>query len=245
VCLTAIAPWLRRFDRRTSSGVDLFIANSRNVKERIRRAYAADAVVVPPPVDTDFFTPDFNSQPGDFYLVVSSLEPYKRIDLAIDALGRSGKRLLVAGDGTLAQQLRRSARPSVEFLGRVSDERLRDLFRHSKALIFPGVEDFGIVPVEAQACGKPVICYARGGALETVIDGTTGIYFHEQTQQVLLDAVERCESTEWDARTIRAQSLRFTRSLFHIRMKAILREVAGHSLQFHEHAGGTILHAGA
>ena len=218
--LAAVSPWLRRFDRRAATRVDTFVANSRHVRDRIRRIYDRDAEVIYPPVDTDFFTP--GAAPDDYYLVVSSLEPYKRIDLAVDAFSGGHRRLLIAGSGTLDRQLRARARPPVEFLGWVSDEKLCDLYRRARALLFPGREDFGMVPVEAQACGRPVICYAAGGALESVVAGQTGVYFQAQTISALLDAVQRAESINWDTDAIRQNSLSFSRSHFQVKMRALL-----------------------
>jgi glycosyltransferase involved in cell wall biosynthesis len=222
--VSLVRPFLRWFDRRTAASVDFFVANSENVRRRIRRIYGRDASVVPPPVDTDFFTPD-DAPADEFYLAVSSLEPYKRLDLAVRAFSGGARRLIVAGKGTLEGELRRLARPPVEFAGEVSDRELRRLYRRSRALIFPAREDFGIVPVEAQACGRPVICYGEGGALETVVDGRTGIHFRPQTEQALLDAVARLERHSWDTAAIRLQSLRFSREEFRRRMARVLEAV--------------------
>jgi glycosyltransferase involved in cell wall biosynthesis len=224
LAMKAAGPWLRDFDRRTAAGVALFIAISEHVRERIRRAYGKEALVVYPPVDTDFFTHAETGREGGYYLVVSSLEPYKRIDLAVKAFSGGKRTLLVAGDGTLANGLRKIARPPVEFLGAVSDERLRDLYRNCRALIFPGIEDFGIVPVEVQACGRPVICFGSGGAVETVVDGRTGLHFKEQSPESLQAAVERFENLPWDPGTIRVNSLRFSRHVFRERMSSICVE---------------------
>ncbi len=221
--LALTAPWLRRFDRRAGARVTHLIANSRNVRDRIRRIYGRDARVIYPPVDTSFFTP--GGAPGDSYLVVSSLEPYKRIDLAVRAFSGGSRRLLVAGRGTLARELRALARPPVEFLGEVTDEVLRDLYRSARALIFPGRDDFGMVAVEAQACGRPVVCYGAGGALESVADGATGVCFGEQTPEALLAAVEQAERVRWDPERIRRHSLQFSRSQFRARMKELLDEL--------------------
>jgi len=219
-----IAPYLRTFDRRTAGGVDYFVANSETVRQRIQRAYGARARVIYPPVDTDFFTPCGNGdKPGDYYLAVSSLEPYKRIDLAVDAFSNGRRRLLIAGKGTLARQLRARVRPPVEFLGEVGDARLRELYRGCRALIFPGREDFGIVPVEAQACGRPVVCFGEGGATESVIDGLTGVHFRPQSTEALLGSVERLESLSWDPGEIRRHSLRFSRQCFRERILAFFR----------------------
>lgn len=227
--LSAISPWLRRFDRQTASGVNFFIANSENVRRRIRRIYRADAKVIYPPVDTGFFAPAGEASAGGYYLVASSLEPYKRIDLAVDAFCRGPRRLVIAGKGTLERQLRARARSAlgapIEFLGEVSDEKLRDLYRHCRALIFPGLEDFGMAPVEAQACGRPVVCYGAGGALESVIDGETGTHFFPQTSAALLEAVERLEKMPWDAARIRAHSLRFSRERFRDQVRRFFRDI--------------------
>ncbi len=216
--LRLAAPPLRRFDLSAARAVDFFIANSNHVRGRIRRTYRADARVIPPPVDTDYFTPARDGAAGDYYLVVSPLEPYKRIDLAVDAFSGGKRRLLIAGRGTMERELRKRARPPVEFLGHVSDAHLRVLYRQCRALIFPGLEDFGITPVEAQACGRPVVCYGEGGALETVADGATGVHFHAQTREELIAALDRLEMTQWDCEAIRRHSLLFSRRRFHDRM---------------------------
>jgi glycosyltransferase involved in cell wall biosynthesis len=228
--LSAISPWLRRFDRKSAAGVNFFIANSENVRRRIRRIYGADAKVIYPPVDTGFFTPaSGETSAGDYYLVASSLEPYKRIDLAVDAFSHGRRRLVIAGKGTLQRQLRARARSAprsaIEFLSEVSDEKLRDLYRHCRALIFPGLEDFGMTPVEAQACGRPVVCYGAGGAIESVIDGETGVHFRPQTSAALLDAVERFEKMPWDPARIRARSLRFSRQRFQDEMRTFFSDI--------------------
>jgi glycosyltransferase involved in cell wall biosynthesis len=234
--LAMIAPSLRWFDRRTVKDVDFFLANSENVRDRIRRIYGADAQIIPPPVDTDFFTPANSANgEGDYYLVVSSLEPYKRIDLAVDAFSGGKRKLLVAGEGTLKRQLRARARPPVEFLGGVTDERLRELYRDCRALIFPGLEDFGMVPVEAQACGRPVVCFGEGGVLETVVDGHTGVHFRPQTETALLAAVERLEIIEWDSELIRQHSLKFSKRNFRDRMKEFWRAELPFAWNFDEH----------
>ena len=217
--LAAFTPWLRRWDVRASQSVTQFLANSENVRRRIADAYGRDARVVYPPVDTDFFTPD-SSAPGDYYLVVSALEPYKRIDLGVRAMERLGRRLIVAGRGSQAAALQRIAGRNVEFTGWVDDEQLRDLYRGCRALLFPGLEDFGMCPVEAQACGRPVIAYARGGALESVNDGVTGLFFPEQTVESLVDAVEAFEKLQFDPAAARRNSLRFSATNFEAGIRA-------------------------
>ena len=187
---------LRNWDRRTASRVTHFIAISETIRQRIRECYDRESVVIYPPVDTDFYTPA-DVPREDFYLVVSALAPYKRFDLAVEACHRLGKRLVVIGSGQDAAKLRASAGPTTTFLGWQPDTVIRDHFRRCAAVLFPAEEDFGIVPVEAQACGAPVIAYGKGGATETIRGlgeaHPTGLFFGEQTADALVDAIERFE----------------------------------------------------
>ncbi len=169
---------LARWDAATAARVHRFVANSRHVAGRIARYYNRRASVVYPPVDTAFYRPAVVS-PESHFLIVSALVPYKRIDLAIDGCRRVGARLRIVGDGPERARLERRAGGDVTFLGPLTNEAIRDEYRRALAVILPGEEDFGIVPVEAQACGRPVVALARGGALETVVDGETGVLFHE------------------------------------------------------------------
>jgi glycosyltransferase involved in cell wall biosynthesis len=212
---------LREWDVRASSRVTEFLANSHHVAERIAQCYGRTARVLYPPVATDFFTPAIPQSPSP-YLVVSALEPHKRVDLAVAAFARLGAPLLIAGRGTLESELRAIAPPNIKFLGWVSDEELRRLYRSCRALIFPGQEDFGIVPVEAQACGRPVVAYGKGGALETVLDGLTGVFFAEPSAESLADAVRRLEGMEFDPAAARRNSLRFSRGRFDAEMRLAL-----------------------
>ena len=205
---------LRDWDRRTSERVDRFVTLSRHVQDRIRRFYGRAADVVYPPVDTDFFTPGAEEAHGGYDLIVSALVPYKRVDLAVHAYRRLGWPLKIAGTGTGYESLRRLAGPQVEFLGWQSDEQLRALYRQARLLLFPGEEDFGIVPLEAQACGRPVVAFARGGVLETVLAGETGVFFTEQTEAALLAAVETAAAQCWSRDTIRRQAERFAPQYF-------------------------------
>jgi glycosyltransferase involved in cell wall biosynthesis len=200
--------WLRRWDQTTAARVTRFAAISRHVQDRIGRFYGRDADVVYPPVDLDRWTPDSRS-PGTFDLIASALVPYKKLDLAIAAYTKSGHPLKIVGVGTELGRLRAIAGSNVEFLGWQSDERLLDLYRSCRALIFPGEEDFGIVPLEAQACGRPVVAYGKGGALETVKDGVSGVFFAAQTVDALNAAVAACAAQSWDSRAIRAHAESF------------------------------------
>jgi glycosyltransferase involved in cell wall biosynthesis len=204
---------LRRWDVRTAGRVNHFIANSRHVADRIRRHYGAESAVIHPPVDTEFFHPG-EGVSGEYYLVVSALVPYKHVGLAIKAFRGKGKELVVIGTGSDEKRMRRLGGPNVTFLGNVDDETLRSYYRGAHALIFPGEEDFGITPLEAMACGTPVIAYGKGGALETVIDGTTGLFFQEQSEEALLAAVDNFERMQFTSSIARKRALEFSNSIF-------------------------------
>ncbi|MBN1917993.1 MAG: glycosyltransferase [Verrucomicrobia bacterium] len=211
--MAVFGPHLKRWDLRTLGHVDHFIANSRNVADRIRRYYNRDAAVICPPVDTDFFTPD-DGPPADFFLIVSALVPYKRIELAIEAVNRLRLPLVIVGRGPMRAALERLAGPTVSFRGWLSDDEVLSLLRRCRALVFPGEEDFGIVPVEAMACGRPVIAYGRGGALETVVPGETGLFFTEQTVDSLTGALECLGSAAFDPAACRRRAEAFSRERF-------------------------------
>jgi glycosyltransferase involved in cell wall biosynthesis len=211
---------IREWDRRTADRVTHFVAISNTVRDRIRDCYSRDAAVIYPPVDTDFYTPSQQSR-EDFYLVVSALAPYKRFDLAIDACVKLGKKLVVIGSGQHAAKLKAAAGPNVSFLGWQPDDVIRDHLRRAKALLFPGEEDFGIVPLEAQACGCPVIGYARGGLTETVrplgaAAEPTGVFFDEQTTGAAAEAIERFEraADRFDPKAARRQAVLFRKERF-------------------------------
>lgn len=192
--------YLRAWDRRSAAHVDLFLANSQNVARRIASAYRRDAAVVCSPIDADFYAP--TGQPReDFYLMVTALAPYKRVDQAVEAFARLGRPLRIIGSGPLHRRLARSRPPNVQLLGWQSDETVREHYRTCRAFIFPGEEDFGLTPLEAMACGAPTIAYGAGGALETVLDrpdpanplAPTGLLYTPQTVDALVQAVERFE----------------------------------------------------
>lgn len=214
--LRLINRFLRRFEWSAAQRIDKFIAISTEVRGRIHRLYGRDAELVYPPVDVERFTPAAPSVPGDYFLVVSRLLPYKRIDLAIEACRENGLRLVIAGDGRDRERLERLAAgaDNIEFLGRVSDERLLGLLRGCRAFVFPGFEDFGIAPLNAMACGRPVIAYGAGGALDTVIEGESGILFPAQTVSALRDAMARFDGVTFWPSLIRARAEQFSASRF-------------------------------
>lgn len=207
---------IRQWDVSTSDRVDHFVANSHNVAQRIRKYYRRDAMVIPPPVDLDRFGAVAPVPPGNFYLCIGQMTSYKQVGIAVRAFSRLGKRLVVIGEGEERQALEKIAGPNVTFLGRVDDVALRDHYARCRALVFTPEEDFGIVPLEAMAAGKPVIAYGRGGALETVIPDRTGVLFAQQTPESLIDAVFRFERTEatFDPVTIAAHAATFSKDRF-------------------------------
>ena len=219
-----VAAALRRWDRRTCARVDRFVAISRHVAARIERCYGRRADVIYPPVDVSRFR--LGEGAGEFYLVVSALAPYKRVDLAVLAANRLGIRLVVVGSGTEEARLRVLAGPTVEFLGWQSDAEVAELYARCRALVFPPLEDFGIAPLEAMAAGRPVIAFARGGALETVVplDGAdeppTGLFFDAQTPEALVAAIRRFEATahRFEPKALRARAEQFDRPRFKAQM---------------------------
>jgi glycosyltransferase involved in cell wall biosynthesis len=225
--LPPAATWLRTWDAATAQRVDRFVANSRNVAARIRRYYGRDADVVHPFVDTERFTlaPDVARE--DFYLVISALVPYKRIDQAIAAARRMNRRLVIIGTGIEHRRLRRLADARVSFLGWGAPEQLVAMLRRARALLFPGEEDFGIVPLEAMACGTPVVAYAAGGALETLVDGETGVLYQPQTDDALVAALERLDRRTFSPSVLRARAESFSRERFRAGIAAAVRRVLG------------------
>jgi glycosyltransferase involved in cell wall biosynthesis len=217
-------PLVRRYvrdaDRRAAERVDRFIANSQTVAERIRRHYGRESIVIHPPVDVPAGPAPGAREP--YYLCVGHHVRYKRLDLAIEACRRLGRRLTVIGDGPEADRQRRRPGRHVTLLGWQPDELVKDHYRRAAALLFPGEEDFGIVPVEAMGHGCPVIAYAAGGARETVIPDTTGVWFEQQTVESLATAIERFETLQFDPRVLHAHALRFRRERFLSRMRDAL-----------------------
>ena len=214
--------YLRTWDAISATRVHEFVANSRTVSRRVRTYYRRDSVVVHPPVDVESFERLDPSEIGDYYLVVGELVPYKRPDLAVEAFNRSGKKLVVIGGGEMLPRIRALAGPNITVLGSQPFERLRHHYSRCRALIFPGEEDFGIVPVEAMASGRPVIAFRKGGATETVIDGVTGVMFDEQTVDALLDACERCEQISFDPEALVEHCRKFSSDRFISSMRTLI-----------------------
>jgi glycosyltransferase involved in cell wall biosynthesis len=210
--LPAVMNWLRLWDRTTADGVDSFATISRAVAARVRKYYRRDSVIIYPPVNTAAF--QLSGSRDDYFLVVSRLVPYKRIDVAVEAFNRLKLPLLVIGDGRDRATLQAKAGSNVHFLGTVPDDEVRRYFSRCRALIFPGEEDFGITPVEAQAAGRPVIAYAGGGALDTVQDGVTGKLFHPQTAEALAEAVNEFDQASFNPMDIRRQAEKFDTAVF-------------------------------
>jgi glycosyltransferase involved in cell wall biosynthesis len=213
---------LRRWDYRAAQRVDHFVAISREVQARIRRYYGRDSLVVHPPVDTARFQPA--PAYGDYYLIVSRLIPYRRIDLAVQAFNQLGLPLVIAGDGRDRPRLETQAGRNVTFLGRVPDEDLPDLFARCRAYVLPGVEDFGIAPLQAQAAGRPVIARGAGGALDSVVEGETGVFFDQPTPEALAAAVRAFDPDAVDPRACVQNAARFDASVFRQRLMRLVEE---------------------
>jgi len=228
--LPAAISQLRAWDVATSQNVDRFVAISHTVAARVKKYYRRDASVIYPPINCSAFAPQ-PARVEDYYLIVSRLIPYKRIDLAVDAFSRLGIRLKIVGSGGRdLPSLRARAGRNIEFVGTVSDAELKELYARSRGYVFPGEEDFGIAPLEANASGRPVIAYAGGGALDTVIDGQTGVLFDHQDVDHLIAAVRRAEATDWNADDLRAHAFRFDRGVFRDQLQQFVADsVAAHA----------------
>jgi glycosyltransferase involved in cell wall biosynthesis len=214
-----VAKRLRAWDVATVPRVDAFIANSRHVAGRIRRYYGRDSTVIPPPVDTDFFTPAADPGRGSYDLVISALAPYKRIDLVLEAYRGRGWPLKIVGSGPEEARLRERLPPEATILGRVDDDALRELYRGCRAVIMAGVEDFGIVPLEAMACGRPAVVFAEGGGPESVVPRETGVLFHEPTPESLRAAVDSLACMRFNIATLRARAEAHSRAVFEARVR--------------------------
>jgi glycosyltransferase involved in cell wall biosynthesis len=222
---------LREWDRRTATNVTHFVAISRTIQQRIRECYDRESVVIYPPVDTEFYTPSHEPR-EEFYLVVSAFAPYKRFDLAVEACTKMNRKLVVIGTGQDAAKLKQLAGPTVQFLGWQPEEVIRDHYRTAKALLFPAEEDFGIVPLEAQACGCPVIAFEKGGTAETVrglgrSSDPTGLFFEDQTVEALCEAIQQFErvSDRFDPAHARRNAVPFNLARYESELFAYLEEV--------------------
>lgn len=213
---------LEKWDRETINRVNHYIAISQNVAERIKKLYGREAEVIYPPVETERFS--ISNEIEDYYLIVSRLNTYKRIDLVIEVFNDLKKPLKIIGDGPYRRALQKMAKKNIEFLGKVSDEELAEYYSKCRALIFPGEEDLGIAPVEAQAAGRPVIAYGQGGALETVIEEETGLFFREQTTKALKQAIKNFERLSLDSQLIRRNAQKFDKAIFMKRIKNFIEE---------------------
>lgn len=222
--LPMVLPALRRWDARVAGRVDRFVAISQAVQERIQRVYHRPSEIIYPPVDTSAFA--ISDEVDDYYLIVGRLVPYRRIDLIVEAFNQLGLPVLVVGEGRARAALERLARPNVRFLGRVPDSERKRLLSRCRAFLWPGEEDFGIAPLEANASGRPVIAYAGGGALETVVEGVTGTFFHEPTAAALAAAVQSCDPSRYDPQTMRQHAERFSVASFREQLSSFVTGVA-------------------
>ena len=215
---------LQRWERAAAARATAFASISREVQARVQRYYGRDSVVIYPPVHTERLAPRPAEERGDYFLIVSRLVPYKRIDLAVRAFSVMGLPLWIGGDGRDRARLEAMAGPNVRFLGYVPDEDLGGLLAGCRAFVFPGLEDFGITPVQAMAAGRPVIAYAGGGALDYVVDGVTGVFFREQTVEALVEVVRGFDENAFDPAAIRAQAQQFDVAVFKERLGAFIEE---------------------
>lgn len=215
--------YLRMWDAHASTRVNAYVANSQYVARRIRKLYQTDASVIYPPVDVDYFKCEEKKE--DYYLTASRFVPYKKIDLIVEAFGQMpDKKLVVIGDGPDFEKVKEKAQKNVQLLGFQSDEVLRDYLQKAKGFVFAALEDFGILPVEAQACGTPVIAFGKGGALETVVEDQTGVFYKEQTVPSLIEGIEAFEKKEFDPTRIRKHAETFREDLFRKKFKALVEE---------------------
>ena len=226
--LPAVISLLRGWDRAAAQRVTHFVAISRLVAERIKACYGRESDVIYPPLDTRAYapSPDYD----DYFLIVSRLIPYKRIDLAVQACSQLGLPLRVIGDGRDRASLERLAGPSVRFLGRLPDADVKEHLRRCRAFIFPGEEDFGLAPLEAMASGRPVIAYAAGGSLETVADGVSGVFFKEPNVASLAGALRSFDAASYDPTAIRRHAESFDRTVFAERLRAFVKRTTGLSV---------------
>jgi glycosyltransferase involved in cell wall biosynthesis len=224
LALRPLLAWLKRWDLRAAARADHFIAISSEVQRRIARCYRRESGIIFPPVATARFAEALTEDRGDYFLSLGRLIPYKRVDLAVRACSELGLPLLVAGSGRDRARLEGLAGPTVKFLGRAPDADLPALFARCRGFIFPGLEDFGITPVQAQAAGRPVIAFAGGGALDTVQEGVNGVLFHEPTVEALKAALVRFNAMRFDARVVQQSAARFDAAVFAEQLRSFMAE---------------------
>jgi glycosyltransferase involved in cell wall biosynthesis len=218
LAVSLVAKRLRKWDVKTAAGVTQFVANSNFVRDRIKQFYDRDAVVIHPFVNDDFLAAPLAEERGDYHVVVSALVPYKRVDLAM----ATGRNLVVIGGGPLLDELRARASPNVRFLGHVSRDTVIEQVSRARSLILPGIEDFGITPLEAMAAGTPVVALGQGGVLDSVVPGATGIFFDAPEVNSLRRALDEVEARPWDRAAIRAHAARFTRARFQEQFRQVV-----------------------
>jgi glycosyltransferase involved in cell wall biosynthesis len=220
--VSALVKILKKWEMRAAKQPDYYIANSNIVAERLRMAFGVDSIVIPPPIDTSRFA--ISESVDDYYLVLSRLVPYKRTELAVEACSRTGRKLVVIGAGPDRQRLESLAGPTVTFLGRQPDDVVNRHASRCRALLFPGEEDFGMAPLEINAAGRPVIAFAGGGALETIVDGLNGVFFGTPDADSLISAMDRLESSSWDPVKIRDHAKKYDVAVFQHRIVSFLNE---------------------
>lgn len=226
--IAVCANYLRTWDVASAQRIDLIIANSNFVAKRIKKYWGKEAIVINPPVDISRFKSVAHK--SEYYLIVSALVPYKRIDIAVEAFNHNGLPLKIVGSGPEISRLQKLAKSNIEFLGSPSDKEVVNLYAKAKAFIFPGEEDFGITPLEAMASGTPVIAYGSGGALETVINGQTGIYFSQQTAQSLQGALDQLDSVTWSNEVMKQQATKFSKQHFKTQLRrSIAQAIKDHA----------------
>jgi len=218
-----IRPMIQQLDKHYTNQISYLITNSQNTASFIRKVYGRDAEVIYPPVEVNQY--NIASERKDYYLVVSRLISYKRVDLAIQACEQMHRKLLIVGDGPELEPLQRVAGEYTEFLGKVGEKALKKLYSEARGLIFPGMDDFGMTPIEAQASGCPIIAFHAGGAIETVIENVTGVFFQNQTVADLIAGLERFEKIYFDAQNIRQAAMRFDVSVFQKKIRGFIHSV--------------------
>ncbi len=212
--LRIIISTLRVWDTVSSKRPDKYFTISKFVKKRIRKYYDIEAEIIHPPVNTDYFVPDNNKRQEEFFLLVSRLKPYKKICIAIDAFNELGLPLVIIGEGAHKSELKSKAKNNIQFLDNINDEKLLSYYQRCRAFVFPAEEDFGIVPLEAQSCGKPVIAFKGGGSLETIEEGVSGKFFYPQTPKALVEVIRNFDHKQYDPITIREHALKFSKEIF-------------------------------